>query len=406
MQGVNDTAISGGVATKARKKSKGKAIIAYVFGLPLIQPITAKIPQYSTYIVMALLLMVCIVWLVENFNVRLKLKRYVVICGIVLIHFIFNILIRPNENVVQYMINFIMYGALPLIFFIVDLDIKIFLKSYFYASVGMALIYLPIPVVGYEAYGMTTYMDLGFGVMLPTYIGLYLGRRVFKKKYSIILEIAVFLITMLYANRSCMLSIACLWILDFIFLTKKNWRHYTFLAAIVLIGIMIIADIKDIVYWINNNIFEKYGISSYAWRHIVSFVSDGNIEQLFTNRLAIYQNAINEIMSAPIIGHGPAYFESKYGSGYYAHNIILETAVESGVVVTAIVAIVLMYYYVKIIKSHDRMMLILLILFFCMCMPKLMLSNQVYKDYGFWMMIGVIMMFLNRRKMNENPVHR
>ena len=129
MQGVNDTAISGGVATKARKKSKGKAIIAYVFGLPLIQPITAKIPQYSTYIVMALLLMVSVVWLVENFNVRLKLKRYVVICGIVLIHFIFNILIRPNENVVQYMINFIMYGALPLIFFIVDLDIKIFLKS-------------------------------------------------------------------------------------------------------------------------------------------------------------------------------------------------------------------------------------------------------------------------------------
>ena len=106
MRNVDNTAISTYAATKASKKSKGKAIIAYVFGLPLIQPITAKIPQYSTYIVMALLLMVCAIWLVENYKIRLKLKRYFVICGIVLTHFIVNILIRPNENVVQYMINF------------------------------------------------------------------------------------------------------------------------------------------------------------------------------------------------------------------------------------------------------------------------------------------------------------
>lgn len=406
MRNVDNTAISTYAATKASKKSKGKAIIAYVFGLPLIQPITAKIPQYSTYIVMALLLMVCAIWLVENYKIRLKLKRYFVICGIVLAHFIVNILIRPNENVVQYMINFIMYGALPLIFFTADLDIKIFLKSYFYASIGMAIIYLPVPLVGYEVYGMTTYMDLGFSVMLPTYIGLYTGRRVLKKKYSIILEIAVFLITLIYANRSCVLSIVCLWLLDFIFLAKKDGRHYIFVAVLVVTGIIILADIKDIVYWINNNIFEKYDIDSYAWRHLVSFVGDGNIQQLFTNRLTIYQNAINEIFAAPIIGHGPAYFESKYGSGYYAHNIVLEAAVESGVIVTAIVVLVLMYYYIKIIKSHDRLTLILLILFFAMCMPKLMLSNQVYKDYGFWMMIGVIMMFLNRRKIHENTVHR
>lgn len=406
MRNVDNAAISTCSATKASKKSKGKAIIAYVFGLPLIQLIIAKIPQYSTYVVMALLLMVCVVWFVENFNIRLKLKRYFVICGIVLTHFIVNILIRPNENVVQYMINFIMYGALPLIFFVVDLDIKIFLKSYFYASIGMAIIYLPVPLVGSEVYGMTTYMDLGFSVMLPTYIGLYAGRRVFKKRYSIILEIAVLLITMIYANRSCVLSIVCLWILDFIFLIKKDGRHYIFVAALVVVGIIILADIKDIVYWINNNIFEKYDIDSYAWRHLVNFVSDGNIQQLFTNRLTIYQNAINEIFAAPIIGHGPAYFESKYGPGYYAHNIVLEAAVESGVIVAAIVVIVLMYYFVKIIKSHDRLTLILLILFFAMCMPKLMLSNQVYKDYGFWMMIGVIMMFLNRRKIHENTVRR
>lgn len=405
MQSVDATAISTGVEAKTSEKSKGKAMIAYVFGLPLIQPIIARIPQYSTYVVMALLLMVCVVWLVENYNIRLELKRYIVICGIVVTYFIFNILFRPNKHVVQYLINFIMYGALPLVFFIVDLDIKTFLKSYFYASIGMAIIYLPVPVVGYEAYGMTTYMDLGFGVMLPVYIGLYVGRRVFKKKYSVILEIAVVLITIIYANRSCMLSIACLWVLDFIFLTKKDWRHYTFIAVIILIGIIILADIKDIVYWINDNIIEKYGINSYAWRHIVAFVGDGNVEQLFTNRLTIYQNAINEILSSPIIGHGPAYFESKYGSGYYAHNIILEAAVEFGIIVTAIVVIVLMYYYIKIIKSHDKMALTLLILFFSLCMPKLMLSNQVYKDYSFWMMIGVIMMFLNRRRTNENTVH-
>ena len=157
--------------------------------------------------------------------------------------------------------------------------------------------------------------------------------------------------------------------------------------------------------YLNKHTVEKYGINSYAWRHIVAFVGDGNVEQLFTNRLTIYQNAINEILSSPIIGHGPAYFESKYGSGYYAHNIILEAAVESGIIVTAIVVIVLMYYYIKIIKSHDKMALTLLILFFSLCMPKLMLSNQVYKDYSFWMMIGVIMMFLNRRRTNENTVH-
>ena len=50
MQSVDATAISTGVEAKTSEKSKGKAMIAYVFGLPLIQPIIARIPQYSTYV--------------------------------------------------------------------------------------------------------------------------------------------------------------------------------------------------------------------------------------------------------------------------------------------------------------------------------------------------------------------
>lgn len=386
-----------------KEQFKGKAFIYYFWGFPLIQFLITLVPDYSEVVVFLHLLCSCIIWCAENYTVNItQYKKPIILIGIVMLYFLYNLIFKRNDKTISYLIEFVMYGVLSLIYvYFINLKDK-FIYYNCIAACMVFLIFSIVPIVGYEKLGMTNYMDFGFAVALPAYMSILLGRKYFKKNYLIIIEIFCFVEILFYANRSCLLSIAFLWLLVYIIDVKKKPFHMLIALLLLSIGVVMIINFKEIVNWVNDEIFVKNDLNVRAWQKIMAFVQNQNWDALFSGRLQIWQNAINMIKEKPWFGWGVGAFENIYGDGYYTHNLILEVLVELGCIFGILFLTILIIKIFKLMSSKDRALKMLSILFLAMVFPKLLLSSLYYKDIWFWGLIALILKYGKKELKNEN----
>ncbi|MGN0796557.1 MAG: O-antigen ligase family protein [Christensenellales bacterium] len=381
-----------------KNKKNGHAFLIYFWGFPMIQFPILLLPQLSTWIVFALLLFSCLYWLYEIYEADLnKFTLQVVAIVIILAYFLFNFIFRYNHITFDYFVYFIMYGLLSILFSMTIDDYYAFIKQNSICSLLVFLAYVSIPIIGYDKLGMGNYMDFGFGVALPVYMSLYIGRHVIKEKKLIFFELICLIELVLYANRSCFLSVIFIWIMYFLIFKKKRIKDYVFMFAIIVGLAIIINNFKDIVLWINKEVFVKYEIEFRFWQKIRYFAISSDWNRLFSGRIEIWQNVIEMISQRPWTGWGLGYFESVYGHGYYAHNIVLEIAVEIGIIGATIIGVLFLYMTVTAFRKADRVSAMALLLFLCLTIPKLLLSNIHYKDIAFWFFLSMIIKFSQSR---------
>lgn len=389
--------------TNKKNKNRGRAFLIYFWGFPLIQFLILLAPSISTLIVFALLALSCCVWLYDNFETNLNrftLQTLAIVA--VLIYFIFNILLRRNDYSLDYLVHFIMYGVLSIIFVTSIDDFDLFMVNNVKCAIFVLLAYAAVPIIGFDKLGMD-YMDFGFGVTLPIYMSLYIARHAFGQRKMLFFEVLCFIELVLFANRSCFLSVLFVWMMRFILFKKKKPIHYILISLALIVVLVLLANLKPIVLWINQEIFVKYDIDFRFWQKIRAFVVSGDWNKLFSGRLDIWNNAIELIKQRPFIGWGLGYFESVYGEGCYTHNIILEVAVEIGIIGTALAGLFLIFNSVKAFRCAERNTKYVLLLFLCLAIPKLLLSTIHYKDIALWAFIALILRYLpNKGAKNES----
>lgn len=154
------------------------------------------------------------------------------------------------------------------------------------------------------------------------------------------------------------------------------------------------ATAKDIVNAVTGQAakeqLESGTISQEEYEALESFSKTAN-NTAVGGRMYLWQSAIKEIKSAPIIGQGPFFFQCKYET--YPHNFFLELATDFGLVLTFLVFLLGLYVFVRLICLSLRfpayMAFTLYVLTF---LPQHMVSGSIYGQdvffqYGFCILL-------------------
>ena len=124
------------------------------------------------------------------------------------------------------------------------------------------------------------------------------------------------------------------------------------------------------------------------------------------SRVYLWSTAWNEFSSAPLMGHGPLYYQQKY-EGYFPHNVVLEIMVDYGLVGVLLVGVLVLYTYfyaiVLAVKTSDRMLGELLALVTAY-IPMHMLYHSLYSNGIFIFTVCVLLFIVIKTKMSVAKV--
>lgn len=290
--------------------------------------------------------------------------------------FSINFALAGNSHTFSYAYQFMIYGAMPLIFLARIIRFDRFFLYFAYLSIAtVALIGLD-PVNGYTL--TTDYMGYGYFVMLPAYASFYIARKYYKKILFLPLEIATLLLIAVYANQGAILSAIALVILCNLFIDKVSFRKSLILISAAVLTLAILLNIESILE-AGVQIAEDNGQSSYSFKKALDSLDSGG--DSLSGRSELWQNAGRMFEAQPIFGHGIGAYESKYG--IYTHNLFIETAVSFGII--GIMALsVYLANYIRKTSTVSREVRLTYILGIALGIAPLLFSMHVFMWYPFW----------------------
>lgn len=352
--------------------------VMYFWGFALLRPALQYYSDYSTQILFFYALILVAISAVNLiYNQMMIENSYFLLSGVFFV-LLLDLLFRQNGFTMQYFYDFIIFGVVPVHFLSQAKDVKKLLRIYSMFSLVVFLIYCTDPLNDY--YIFKDYMTFGFSFALPAYFGLYIGRKFYRYKWMLPVEIACLAELILFANRSAFLSVIVFWLVIHLFYIKHDRReNVTTLALIICAGVTILY-LNDIVNWFIW-LSDQFGFYSYSLKNAQRYLLQFDLTRLFSGRFEIWQLAQNMIQDNILFGSGTGAFQDRYG--FYSHNLYFDLMLQYGLIgLVAFLSLIIKSFY-KIATSRDHAML-MGFLFFCLWFPKLLLSLYFFKDIGIW----------------------
>ena len=194
-----------------------------------------------------------------------------------------------------------------------------------------------------------------------------------------------------------------MWIINFLFISKKNAstenRIFTFVVILVMIIVFVI--FHDTFFLLLYSVIKSMGIES---RTLDKLVLGSFTTSLARN--AIYENALNIIKINPLIPKGIGYMTTLSLTGIYtfggvntnAHNIVLELLIEYGVVIGSIIFLVVLNKVIRSIKFEimysDNSIVSLSFCLLLQSIIQLFFSSSLYESNELW--IGLVLLSLTK----------
>ncbi|WBL14824.1 O-antigen polymerase [Sutcliffiella sp. NC1] len=355
----------------------------YIWMFMVLRIVWSFNPNYSTLILGILAFTIVIVSILksENFS-NLRFYRGLALISIIIFFLLLDILFRNNEVIFIRLYEFIIYGVIPIVLFSQIKNFKSFFQTYIIISIIIFLVYVADPLNNY--YFSDGYMVYGFQAMLPAFFGLHLGRKVFNFKFLLIFEIISIAMIIMFGNRMAgIAAIVFILIIDIFYKKRtllKSLKYFSFM----IIGAVLIINIKPIIEFITNYLADK-GYSSYSINSMLYYLN-GTIDNLSSGRDVLWNSAIELIKESPIFGYGVGYFESV--NNLYVHNFIFEILLSYGLLGLIFYLLLLVRAVYNITKSEGYKKLFGLLLL-CTAFPKLFTSIYIFIEPAFWMLLSL-----------------
>lgn len=307
--------------------------------------LSTRLEINSFYLLLVGSLMIVLISLGLNLhNPRIQRPPIVTLLAIgalILISFI----AKHNGTLNSYAYNFAIFGAIPLYLMIWITKLDSFYK--FFAILGVLNLILlgADPINGYSITG--DYMAFGYIVALPSYIGIYLGRKYLKMKWLIIAEVAALLLIIIYANQGAALSALTTVLFTNILVDKISLKKLLVFLLTGVAALVLSTYTKPILQWSIETTSRRGETVSYALTKSYDALY-GNADTL-SGREELWNKAIGMYNENPVFGYGIGAFQEKYG--VYTHNIILEIGVSLGVVGVLIFFAYALYYLSLLLKT-------------------------------------------------------
>lgn len=370
--------------------------VLYYWGFVFLRPLLNENPLYSSLILLGYTFVLVIsLFLKFQFSEYKINEKVVYFALIILVFFSIDSCLRWNEISFIYLYQYVYSGLIPLFFLSAVNDYEKLLKYFSFFSVFAFLLFGNDPLDGYPLFA--DYMEYGFRLVLPAFLGVFIGFHYFKIKWMLFFEILIFVSIVFFANRSSLMAVILFICLYFIYNSSNKKKLFLYkLLPLFVIGLYIYSNIVFILNFLVD-FLDKHDYNSYALSKYVESIVFGDDESVFSGRELIWSQAIDLINQNPVFGHGLGYFQSKYI--YYSHNILLDMLMFFGIIGLLFFVILFVRSINCLINAKGSFKLFAL-LFFCLWFPKLLFSSVFFEEISFWCFL--VLPFFNLNKFNKS----
>jgi O-antigen ligase len=374
---------------KALKVSTETIFVLYFWGFMLLRPFLHFFLPLSTVILFLYTLILII--LSVNGKKKFTINRNLFfIVSVILAIFAIDLVFRRSNYTFQYLYTFLIYGIIPFYFLSQIENPKKLLSSFSKISIFAFLLLAWVPIFSDLGF-FADYMDYGFNLILPSYLGIHLGRKVFKKNWLLPIELLCVVAALFFSNRSVILNIALFYVVLHFFLKPTINGKLLFIIILTLIIVLISFFIDEFVFKAKE-ILESMGYHSYSMSRLAKYFSSNNSMSFFGGRIEIWMYAQSMIKDNILIGSGTGIFQTEFGK--YPHNLYFDIMTQYGVIGMLFYLILISISLIKLFAQSNYIKLVG-ITFLCMWFPKLFLSSYIYGDIGFWCFIAFAYLNLN-----------
>jgi len=292
--------------------------------------------------------------------------------------FFFNILFYSNEYVNNYFYKFLSNSILLILFFLSIKDYQYFLKFYSICSIIAILLYGIFPFLnGISIF--SDYMDFGYSIALPSFLGVYLLRRYFGLKFIFPLELLCWSLIIIFSSRGAILCGIMMIVLYNIYVENNGFKKtllFVFVFFLLILFFIFLSDIFNLLYII----LDKINYNSRTINKMKDLLIYKNTTNILSNRDIILSNAVNQIKLNFLFGSGIGYFETLFNT--YSHNFIIDFVLYWGSFGIIFLSW-LFYLWFGLLRNNDVNKAFIL-LFLCLWFPKLLYTGSFLYDSSFW----------------------
>lgn len=315
-----------------------------------------------------------------TFSKKQNLLRFSFYIYFMIISFALTYLFNNNGWLDYYFTQFVSYGLILLLIFLLRFDFKYLYKYLIIHSYMTVLIYLLVLFSGkvvlsddYMTWGLN--ITFGFSFILADTI---INKKLLKFVYLVPIAILI----VINGNKGTVLILGIV-VLFSLYRIWDNWLKKT--IATIVMGVFFL-NLTDIFIYLINNL-ESTGLitNSYALNGFKTALNQGDYSLLFDSRVNIYDNSVM-IIQENIIGLGIGKFEEIFG--LFPHNLFLDIFVTYGVIIGIPFLCLIIYEIISGYKSiKNKQQLVIFIAIFSNFM-RLMVSKTFVSDPMFWLMIS------------------
>lgn len=355
-------------------------ILAFYFSMfSVLRPYTVAHPDQSKISLTIIVLGLMMIYLMDNafFHRKFRLELLLKIILLPLTFFLFDFLIRYNSKIGEDLYLYLLYGIIPIIFFVQINDYEKLLKYVSIIAFAVGVLYLIDPFNGYRWSG--DYMYLGYNVMLPALSGALILLYKYKKRFVFPFIIAIVLEIFIYTNKGAALT--AITVLAILYILFSNRSDAVLKRILMILFILIIALIfREKLFLLMLSLANKLGVSSYSLQSAKMLLRQNNF---FDSRTEIWNVALEYIEKNVLFGYGIGYFQASTGG--YVHNLFLDIALSSGVIVLILFVFMLICSIKKIIFMKDIQKRQIIIFFMLLWLVPLQMSLTLWSVMPFWL---------------------
>ncbi|MDN7226400.1 O-antigen ligase family protein [Planococcus sp. N064] len=361
-------------------------LIFYLWSFTLLKPVLGVFQDYSTIILFIVTLIIVCLSIIYNLFWRIdnsKVFKWIPFVSTMMLIFMLDIILRHNTFIFLVIYDFAIFGVIPILLYAQVKDHEKMLKYYVNFSIIIFIAYGLDPFNEYSIFG--DYMSYGYGMAMPAYFGLYIGRRFFKIRWVLILEVCCFILIIVFANKGAVLSVVCFILLMNILMNKKDLKVillYFYSGLAVLFISFNMMKIIDVLIEFTT----KRGYYSYSLQSVKEALSGSSIS-ILSGRDMIWQDAYQMITERPLIGFGTGAYNNVSRSQDYTHNFFLDVLIQYGFIGLLFFILLITRSLWKILFHSTGYNKIIGILFISSSFPKLIFSSIYLKEPWFWLFL-------------------
>lgn len=362
-------------------KSQEFLFTSYVYGFASLRPIIYVAGNKSTVVLAMYLLFFLMFFFVINRKTNVPLKSLFIWFGISIFfesQLIASLLFYDYLVARQYVINFFMYGVLPLLFLVPLKNFYLVVKYIVVFSLLNCFVLLLDPLNDYLFTG--GYMEYGFNLLMYSFSGLLLGTLYLKKKILLIPLIVEFFFILIFGNKGAFFG-AVTMLMVFFFYNCKWIGRVMFLSLVsmaVLEFDLIIEKFLKFVEMMNMSTYSLYTLQQMALK---------NGEGVYSVRTDIWNVALQWISESPLFGHGAATFD-EFNNGY-VHNVFLEVFVAyGGIGFLLFIASLVASIYIFCVRKKSNLLYFQIVTLLAWLIP-MQFSLTIWNVAPFWIYWGL-----------------